>query len=60
MPTDQVEEAGREEIEVKDQVEEEIEVKNEDQTADVSQPDQKVRQVDLILVLFLLLFPEHI
>ena len=46
MPTDQVEKAEREETEVKDQVEEEIEVKNENQTADVSQPDQKVRQVN--------------
>ena len=45
VPTDQVGEAGREETEVKDQVEEETEVKSEDQTANVSQPDQKVMQV---------------
>ena len=43
---DQVEESGQEETEVKDQVEEETEVKSEDQTADVSQPDQQVMQVN--------------
>ena len=62
VPTDQVGEAGREETEVKDQVEEETEVKSEDQTANVSQPDQKVMQVNpaaTILVLFFLPFPEH-
>ena len=50
MPSDQVEETGQEEIEVKDQAEEETEVKSEDQTADVSQPDQKVRQVNPVVL----------
>ena len=50
MASDQVEETGQEEIEVKDQVEEETEVKSEDQTADVSQPDQKVRQVNSVVL----------
>ena len=50
VPNDQVEETGQEEIEVKDQVEEETEVKSEDQTADVSQPDQKVRQVNPVVL----------
>ena len=47
---DQVEETGQDETEVKDQVEEETEVKSEDQTADVSQPDQKVRQVNPVVL----------
>ena len=50
MPTNEVEEAGKEEPEVK----------SEDQTADVSQPDPKVRQVNQRPQYFLLLFPEHI
>lgn len=46
---DQVEETGQEETEVKDQVEEETEVKSEDQTADVSQPDQKRNSAEEML-----------